>query len=313
MRYSAVYTILFAFFLSLHTACGLMTETPEPDVACLPSCGIDQTCTLSEDRLTTRCVDTFTGGGPLEGIESCQWLSECVDACERDEQDSKCAAKCEEQAAEDVQKVHSTWRACVHTNCNAIRSPECLREWCAPQTARCFGDLPGEALTIGMMTCFELAECNQNCSANNASDPECAENCQYHGTKAAQNQWTVLSECAKQHCPDPNTDWQAYTKCAENQCPDAWTTCYGPGPDPPEGTESCGEIHRCAIGCTDSICMQNCEALGTLAARQHYKEFTECTLTRCNPHNKKELDAAMCFPMQCGAAMNRCFDENAAN
>ncbi len=309
MRYSAVYALLFALVFSFSTACGLMAETPEPDVACLPSCGIDQTCTLSEDRLTAQCVNTFSGGGPLEGIESCQWLAECVDACERDEQSSECAANCEAQADDDVQKLQSTWRACVQTNCNAIRSSECLREWCGPQTARCFGELPGDALTIGMMTCFEVSECTDNCAALNPSDPDCTENCQRHGTRAAQDQWTTLNECTAEQCSTPDTNPQAYLECAENQCPDAWKTCYGPGPNPAEGTESCGEIHRCLTGCTDSICALNCDALGTYEARQLYHEYLECTLAQCNPKTLKEIDAALCFPTQCGEAMSRCFDE----
>lgn len=311
MSYSTVHApllaLLSALLLTLSTACGLMTETPQPETACFPACSVDETCSLSEDGMTARCIDTFTGGGPLEGIESCQWLAECVDECERQQLDSKCTAECEQQAEADVQKVQSTWRACVHTNCSGIRSSECLRQWCAPQTTRCFGDLPGEALTIGSMICLDVAECTQNC----LDDPDCTEGCLHNGTVNAQTEWTTLTACAEQKCPDPTTDYDAYLKCAESECSDDFKTCFGPGPSPPEGTESCDEIFRCSLACADAICVQNCQANGTLKARQNYKVLVECTHNRCNPRNNKEVDPAMCSALRCEPAMNHCFGEHA--
>lgn len=322
MAYFSAFPLLWLVLLGwLISGCGLQTEAPQPEIVCFPACSVDQTCTLSEDRRSARCVDTFTGGGPLTGKESCQWLAECVDACEHAQLGSDCARECELQAEEDVLKAHSTWRACVQTNCNAIRSPECLHEWCAPQTTRCFGELPGEALTIGPMSCFEVGECAQACQDD---DPECAEQCRRRGTKSAQGNWDALMTCAQQSCSDileepvevefslpgesGHTAFNAYLACAEQDCPQPWATCFGPGPDPAEGTASCTEIHLCMQECSDSICKQNCMASGTLDARRHYQNFLQCTLSNCNSLQKKEIDGAMCNPVMCGELMDVCFN-----
>ncbi len=287
-------SLTFALFAALTLpACGRSAVEDPP--GCDPACPLGQVCIATEDADEPQCIVEFTGGGPQTTTESCSWLSACIADCD----DTVCTAVCEAQVDEEIRHAHSFWSACLQNNCEGLQSDECVRAWCAPQAMRCFGVLPGEPLTVGPLACAQIAECVDRCA-----DDACATECRFQGTERAQEQLIALDDCLEARCAGAD----ATDTCPETQCLSPMTTCFGPGPDPAEGTANCTELHACVRTCSDNICVQNCNAQSTFAAQQAHRHLIQCGLTNCVDPDIQEIDFAMCYQNMCGDMLRICFE-----
>jgi hypothetical protein len=231
------------------------------------------------------------------GDGTCQGYSECLAACETD--DEACTEACWLDSAPGEAGLYWDLSLCVwEAGCDAAESSteymECADAACGDLMSACIAGWPG-----GELSCGEYSDCAAGCAA---ADAACWEGCSAQMSPSGLGLLQDVYACAEEASCASETTSAGWFACMDAHCGDLALSCYEG--DWPGGDGSCQDYVGCLYGCPYGADAEDCwAACGEDASPTAVGEWYDLSLC---------LDAAGCYAAPTQPAFDACAEESCA-